>query len=42
MTKDFESKIQKIPKDIKYFEADSTVYYTWDVRIDNYTTIKAN
>ena len=42
LTKDFETKIQKIHKDIKDFEADRAVYFTWEGRIYTYSTIEGN
>ena len=40
LTKDFETKIQQIHKDMKDFEADRAVYFTWKGRTYNYTAIE--
>lgn len=42
LTKDFETKIQNIHTDIKDFEADRAVFFTWEGRTYSYTTIDGN
>lgn len=42
LTKDFENKIQNIHNDIKDFEVDRAVYFTWEGRNYSYTTIEGN
>ncbi|MFS4448483.1 hypothetical protein [Maribacter sp. 2307UL18-2] len=42
LTKDFENKIQNIHNDIKDFEVDRAVYFTWEGRTYSYTTIEGN
>jgi hypothetical protein len=42
LTKNFETKIQNIHTDIKDFEADRAVFFTWEGRTFSHTPVEEN